>query len=147
MFLSISGGHICVPKLYKNMASPYKALLWCVKYCGPHRPETWTIVYISVYCNISFSWLLPLDCFQVIFFFCLVYCVTTKTSYWKFKILVTRPCVSCLIFAYYLKQNCCQIPLAEWTNEVWIQSGLVIYRFRPLSGKIWTHHVNVWANQ
>ena len=30
---------------------------------GPHRPETWTIVYISVYCNISFSWLLPLDCF------------------------------------------------------------------------------------
>ena len=71
MFLLISGDHICVPKLYKNMASPYKALLWCVKYCGPHRPETWTIVYISVYCNISFSWLLPLDCFQFIFSFAL----------------------------------------------------------------------------
>ena len=26
MVLLISGGHICVPKLYTNMASPYKAL-------------------------------------------------------------------------------------------------------------------------
>ena len=94
MFLLISGGNICVPKLYKNMASPY---IW-------------------------FCWLLPLDCFQfiIIIILCLVYCVTVKTNYWKFKILVTRPCVSYLIFAYFLKQNCCQIPLAEWTNEVWI---------------------------
>ena len=78
---------------------------------GPHRPETWTIVYISVYCNISFSWLLPLDCFL-----CLLR--DSENELLKIQILATRPCVSCLIFAYFLKQNCCQIPLAEWTNEV-----------------------------
>ena len=31
MFLFISGGHIGAPKLYTNMASPYKALQRCVK--------------------------------------------------------------------------------------------------------------------
>ena len=36
------------------------------------------IVYISVFCNISFSWLLPLDGFQFIFLR-RVYCVTVKT--------------------------------------------------------------------
>ena len=38
------------------------------------------IVYISVVCNISFSWLLPLDGFYFIFL-CRVYCVTMKTIY------------------------------------------------------------------
>ena len=85
--LLISGGHICVPKLYKNMVSPYKALQWCMKCfgeqlrnCGPNRPETCTNCLISVFCNISFSWLLPLDGFQFIFL-CHGYCVTvTKRS-------------------------------------------------------------------
>ena len=36
--------------------------------CGPQRPEIWTMVYILVFYNISFSWLLPLDGFQFIFF-------------------------------------------------------------------------------
>ena len=35
------------------------------------------IVYILVFYNISFSWLLPLDGFQYIFL-CRVYCVTVK---------------------------------------------------------------------
>ena len=47
---------ICVPKLYTNVASPYKALQWCMtrfskklRNCGPHRPETWTnCLYISL---------------------------------------------------------------------------------------------------
>ena len=50
MFLLISGRHIGAPKLYTNMASPYKALQRSVKRfgkllrnCGPQRPET---VYI-----------------------------------------------------------------------------------------------------
>ena len=34
MFLFISGGHIGAPKLYTNMASPYKALQRCVKRFG-----------------------------------------------------------------------------------------------------------------
>ena len=37
------------------------------------------IVYISVFYNISFSWLLPLDGFKCIFL-CRVYCVTVKTK-------------------------------------------------------------------
>ena len=56
MFSLISGGHICVPKLYKNMASSYKALQWCVKSrvrsCGPTDLRLAQIVYISVFCNI-----------------------------------------------------------------------------------------------
>ena len=39
------------------------------------------IVYILVFYNISFSWLLPLDAFQFIFFR-RVYCVTVKPIYW-----------------------------------------------------------------
>ena len=31
IFLLISGGHTCVRKLNAHMASPYKALQWCVK--------------------------------------------------------------------------------------------------------------------
>ena len=38
----------------------------------------WQIVYISVFCNISFSWLLPSDGFQFAFL-CRVYYVTVKT--------------------------------------------------------------------
>ena len=37
------------------------------------------IVYILVFYNISFSWLLPLDDFKCIFW-CRVYCVTVKTK-------------------------------------------------------------------
>ena len=56
MFLLISGGHIGAPKLYTNMASPYKALQKCVKRfgkqlrnCAPQRPESWTdCLYISL---------------------------------------------------------------------------------------------------
>ena len=36
------------------------------------------IVYILVFYNISFSWALPLDGFQFIYFFC---CMTVKTIY------------------------------------------------------------------
>ena len=39
------------------------------------------IFYILVFYNISFSWLLPLDAFQFIFFR-RVYCVTVKPIYW-----------------------------------------------------------------
>ena len=42
------------------------------------------IVYILVFYNISFSWLLPLDGFQFIFW-CRVYCVTVKTSKRRLK--------------------------------------------------------------
>ena len=56
MFSLISGGHICVPKLYTNMASSYKALQRCVKSCvrscGPTDLRLAQIVYISVFCNI-----------------------------------------------------------------------------------------------
>ena len=37
------------------------------------------IVYILVFYNISFCWLLPLDGFEFIFL-CRVYCVTVKTK-------------------------------------------------------------------
>ena len=57
MFLLISGGHIGAPKLYTNMASPYKALQKCVKRfgkqlrnCAPQRPESWTdCLYINFF--------------------------------------------------------------------------------------------------
>ena len=38
------------------------------------------IIYILVFYNILFSWLLPLNGFQFIFFLCRVYCVTVKTK-------------------------------------------------------------------
>ena len=75
MLSLISGGHICVPKQYTNMASPYKVYngAWNV---SANNSETvghidlrlGKIVYISVCCNTSFSWLFPLDGFQFIFF-------------------------------------------------------------------------------
>ena len=74
MFLLISGGHIGGPKWYTNMASPYKALQRCVN-VSANNSETVghkdlrleKIVYILVFYNISFSWLLSLDGFQYIF--------------------------------------------------------------------------------
>ena len=70
MFLLISGGHIGAPKRYTNMASPCKALPRCAK-----PQQLWAtkdlrlgqIVYILVFCNISFSWLPSPDGFQFIF--------------------------------------------------------------------------------
>ena len=64
MFLLISGGHIGGPKRYKGV--------WNV---SANNSETvgrkdlilGQIVYILVFYNISFSWLLPLDGFQFIF--------------------------------------------------------------------------------
>ena len=86
MVLLISGGHICVPKLYTNMASPYKALQKGAWNFSANNSETvghedlrlGQIVYILVFYNISFSWLLPLDGFQFISWR-RIYYVTVKT--------------------------------------------------------------------
>ena len=68
MFLLISGGHTGAgPKRYTNMAKNSETV--------GHK-NLRQIVYILVFYNISFSWLLPLDGFQ--FFFCYV---TVKTIY------------------------------------------------------------------
>ena len=71
---TIDNGHIGAPKLYTNRASPYKSLQRCVKRFGNnsgtvrHKDlRVGQIVYILVFYNISFSWLLPLDGFQFIF--------------------------------------------------------------------------------
>ena len=55
------------------------------------------IVYILVFYNISFSWLLPLDSFQCIFL-CHVYCVTVKTknNYYSYVKSQLELCVSIL---------------------------------------------------
>ena len=78
MFLLISGGHIGAPKQYSNMASPYKDA-WNVsannsETVGHKDVGLGQIVYILVFYNIPFSWLLPLDGL----FFC---CVIVKTIY------------------------------------------------------------------
>ena len=76
MFLLISDGHISAPKRCTNMASQHKAIQRCVRRFGKKlrncEPQIkglrlWQIVYILVFYNISFSWLLPLDGFQFIF--------------------------------------------------------------------------------
>ena len=74
MFLLISGGHIGAPKRYTNMASPYKGLqsVWNVsannsETVGHKDLRLEQIVYTLVFYNISFSWLLPLDGFLLIF--------------------------------------------------------------------------------
>ena len=82
--IMISGGHICVSKLYTNMASPYKVYngAWNV---SANKSETvghidlrlGKIVYISVCCNTSFSGLFPL-------FFCAVFIV------WQWNGIVWR---------------------------------------------------------
>ena len=71
MFLLISGGHIRAPKLNTNVTSPYKGA-WNVsannsETVGHKDLKLGQIVYILVFYNISFSWLLPLDGFQFIF--------------------------------------------------------------------------------
>ena len=78
MFLLISGGHIGAPKQHSNMASPYKDA-WNVsannsETVGHKDVGLGQIVYILVFYNIPFSWLLPLDGL----FFC---CVIVKTIY------------------------------------------------------------------
>ena len=78
MLLLISGGHIGGKFLSTNMGYPYKALQTCVKFSA-NNSETvghkdlrfGQIVYILVFYNTSFSWLLPLDGFQ--FIFCAVF--------------------------------------------------------------------------
>ena len=71
MFLLISGGHIGAPKrclhtkLYKgawNVSANNSETV------GHKDLRLGQIVYILVFYNISFSWLLPLDGFQFIFF-------------------------------------------------------------------------------
>ena len=72
VFLLISGGHIGAPKRYINMVSSYGGA-WNV---SANNSETVVhkelrlgyIVHILVFYNISFSWLLPLDGFQLIIF-------------------------------------------------------------------------------
>ena len=59
MFLLISGGHTGAgPKRYTNMAKNSETV--------GHK-NLRQIVYILVFYNISFSWLLPLDGFQFFF--------------------------------------------------------------------------------
>ena len=64
MFLLVSGGHIVGVSIQSS---------------AKVREMFRQIVYILVFYNISFSWLLPLDGFKCIFL-CRVYCVTVKTK-------------------------------------------------------------------
>ena len=75
--------------LSTNVASPYKALQRGIN-VSANNSETvghkdlrfGQIVYILVFYNISFSWLLPLDGFQFIVL-CRVYCVSMKNKTMK----------------------------------------------------------------
>ena len=99
MVLLISGGHICVPKLYTNMESSYKATkvsetfrqitqkLWAIK--------TWDLEKLFAYKSfITFRFLGSFYCTVSRFIFLRrVYCVTVKTIYWSFvkmRFLVNR---------------------------------------------------------
>ena len=88
MLSLISGCHICVSKLYTNMASPSKVYNgeWNVSANNSetvgHIDLRRKIVYISVFCNTSFSWLFPLDGFQFIFLY-RIYWVTVKGDRFK----------------------------------------------------------------
>ena len=73
------------------------------------------IVYILVFYNISFSWLLPLDAFQVIVFFC---CVTVKTIY-----NVVRKALQYIIYRFWNDSSLGLIN-AIWENPK--QSSLAI---------------------
>ena len=79
MFLLISGGHTGGQFLSTNMASPYIFRQITKKPVGHKDLRFGQIVYVLVFYNILFFWLLPLDGFQFIFL-CLVYCVTVKTK-------------------------------------------------------------------
>ena len=85
------GSHICVPKLYTNMASSYKALQWCMtrfskklRNCGHSLTDLrlGQIVYISVFKTFRFlgffHWTV-----SNLFFLCCVYCMKVKTIYRK----------------------------------------------------------------
>ena len=70
MFLLISGGHIGAP-IWRLHTKLYKGA-WNVsannsETVGHKDLRLGQIVYILVFYNISFSWLLPLDGFQFIF--------------------------------------------------------------------------------
>ena len=79
MFLLISGGHIGAPKLYANMASPYKALQRCVKLWPT---KTWDLDKLFDLSFITFHFLGFFHWTVSNLFFC---CVTVKTVYsWKF---------------------------------------------------------------
>ena len=80
MFLLISGGHIGAAKRYTNMVSPARRSIHTNLYKGAwnvsannsesagHKDlSRGQIVYMLVFYNISFSWLLLLDGFQFIF--------------------------------------------------------------------------------
>ena len=73
MFLLISGGHIGAPKLYTTMAAPGYKGAWNVSAnysetaVGHKDLRLGQIVYILVFYNTTFSWLLPQDGFQCIF--------------------------------------------------------------------------------
>ena len=72
MILLISGGHIGAPKRCTNIASPYKLSTKERETFSANNSETVThkdlrlrqIVYILVFYDVSFSWLLPLDSFH-----------------------------------------------------------------------------------
>ena len=75
MFLLISGGHIGAPKRYNNQWCLHTKLYKGVWHVSANNSETvrhkdlrlGQIVYILVFYNISFSWLLLLHGFQFIF--------------------------------------------------------------------------------
>ena len=76
MFLLISGGHIGAPKLYTNMASPYKALQkWVKRFgkqlrnCAPKDLRIGQIVYILVFYNTAFFLASSVGRFPIYFFF------------------------------------------------------------------------------
>ena len=61
MFLLSSGGHIGAPKRYKGAWNVWANISETM---GHKDLRLGQIVYILVFYNISFSWLLPLDGFQ-----------------------------------------------------------------------------------
>ena len=88
MDLLISGGHIGVPKLYANMASPHKASQSYLKHfgkqlrnCGSQRPETWqNCLYISLFMKFYFFGFVHWTVSNLFISLCCVYCVTVKND-------------------------------------------------------------------
>ena len=73
-------------------------------------------VYILVFYNISFSWLLPLSSFQY-FFWCSVYCVTVKTIYsrqqkYEFLLAEASECAQQLNLIASLREP-------QWNPALW----------------------------
>ena len=69
---------MCVTKLYNGALDVLANSFETVGHIDLRLGE---IVYISVFCIISFSWLLPLDGFKFILSLYRVYCMTVKTIY------------------------------------------------------------------